>query len=79
MKRITRYSIFLMLVFSLSFAENIQQSSHYVASKKSTIYHKPSCRWAKKIKKSNKIVFTNVKDAKASGYRACKVCKPPKK
>ena len=52
-------------------------SGVYVGSKNSNIYHYPSCEWAKKISSQNEIWFDSVTDAKAHGYRACKVCKPP--
>lgn len=52
-------------------------SQKFVGSRKSDVYHYPSCYWAKKIKPENKISFSSSKDAKAHGYRPCKVCKPP--
>ncbi|NIO20573.1 MAG: nuclease, partial [Candidatus Aenigmarchaeota archaeon] len=35
------------------------------------------CYWAKKIKSYNEIWFSSSKDARAHGYRSCKVCRPP--
>lgn len=49
----------------------------YVGSVNSNIYHYPSCEWAKKIYPENEIWFSSVADAKAHGYRACRVCEPP--
>jgi hypothetical protein len=49
----------------------------YVASKKSSKYHFPSCKWAQKVSPSNRVVFKSVKDAVNAGYIPCKVCKPP--
>ena len=49
----------------------------YIGSVNSNIYHYPSCEWAKRIYPQNEIWFSSVADAKAHGYRACKVCKPP--
>ena len=49
----------------------------YVGSKNSNIYHYPTCYWAKKIKSTNEIWFTSSSDARAHGYRPCKVCNPP--
>lgn len=49
----------------------------FVGSKKSDVYHYPNCRYVKMIKPENIIWFTSVEDARAHGYRPCKVCKPP--
>ncbi len=48
----------------------------YVASAQRDIYHKPSCRWAKKIADHNLIGFKARDEAIKSGRRACKVCRP---
>ncbi|GAG82341.1 unnamed protein product, partial [marine sediment metagenome] len=52
-------------------------SGKFVGSKKSDVYHYPNCRYVKMIKPENIIWFSSVEDAKAHGYRPCKVCKPP--
>jgi len=49
----------------------------FVGSKKSDVYHYPTCRYVKKILPENIIWFSSVEDARAHGYRPCKVCKPP--
>jgi len=49
----------------------------FLGSKKSDVYHYPNCRYVKMIKPENLIWFTSVEDARARGYRPCKVCKPP--
>lgn len=49
----------------------------YVGSINSDIYHYPSCEWAQKIQPANEIWFSSPQDARAHGYRACKVCRPP--
>jgi len=54
-----------------------QESKVYVGSKNSTKYHYTYCRWAQKINPDNKVVFNSAKEAQASGYIPCKVCKPP--
>ncbi len=58
-------------------AETTQTSGKFVGSKKSDVYHYPDCQWAKKIKPENLITFNSVEEAKAKGYRPCKVCNPP--
>jgi len=57
--------------------ETTQPSGQFVGSKNSDVYHYPSCHHAKKIKAENLITFNSIEEAKAAGYRPCKVCKPP--
>ena len=54
-----------------------EEEKKFVGSKESDVYHYPNCGYVKKILTENKIWFTSVEDAKAHGYRPCKVCKPP--
>lgn len=49
----------------------------FVGSKKSDVYHYPSCSSAKQIKSSNLVQFSSSADARAHGYRPCKKCNPP--
>ena len=58
-------------------AEEEKPPGMFVGSKKSDVYHYPSCRYVKNILSENIIWFSSVEDAKARGYRPCKVCKPP--
>ncbi|HHG74053.1 MAG TPA: hypothetical protein ENK22_03340 [Persephonella sp.] len=51
-----------------------KKSRFYVASKKGKVFHRPSCRFSKKIK--NKIIFKTKRKAKNSGLRPCKLCRP---
>jgi len=48
----------------------------YVASKNSKVFHRPSCKWVKKIKPGNLIGFSSRAEAVKSGRRPCKSCKP---
>jgi micrococcal nuclease len=57
--------------------ETTQSQGPFVGSKNSNVYHYPSCPSAQRIKEENKIWFNSVEEAKAAGYRPCKVCKPP--
>jgi hypothetical protein len=52
-------------------------AGEFVGSTESNKYHYPSCRWAEKILPENEIWFSSSEDARAQGYVACKVCKPP--
>lgn len=49
---------------------------YYVASIHSHVYHKATCRYVKKIKPYNKIYFKTKAQARAHGYRPCKICRP---
>ncbi len=40
------------------------------------IYCRVDCRAGKRMKPQNRIYFSSPEEARASGYRACKVCKP---
>ncbi|WP_029520487.1 Ada metal-binding domain-containing protein [Persephonella sp. IF05-L8] len=51
-----------------------KKASYYVAKSKGKIFHRPDCRFAKRIK--HKIVFKSRKKAVKSGLRPCKVCSP---
>lgn len=66
-------AVFLVLFLVLTPA----LSGQFCASTKSSKYHYPSCRWAKKIKPGNKIVFASAQKARQAGYQPCKVCSPP--
>ena len=48
----------------------------YVGNKSSKKFHRPTCKWAKRIKSSNVVVFKIRKEAADSSFIACKVCKP---
>jgi hypothetical protein len=50
--------------------------SQYVASKSSTIFHKPDCRWAQNISKENLITYESKDEAIKAGKRPCKTCNP---
>ncbi len=40
------------------------------------IYCRPDCPPGRRTKAENRVYFQSVEDARASGYRACKVCRP---
>jgi uncharacterized membrane-anchored protein YhcB (DUF1043 family) len=44
------------------------------ASKASNVYHFPTCRYIKSIKKKNLITFEDEPEALSRNYRQCKVC-----
>lgn len=53
-----------------------QTKGMYVGSINSDKYHKPDCKWAKKISSKNEIWFKHPADAKTHGYKPCGVCRP---
>ena len=48
----------------------------YVASKTSKVFHRPSCRYVKRIKREKLIGFNSREEAGRSGRKPCKICKP---
>lgn len=48
----------------------------YVGSKNSNRFHRPDCKWAKRIKPDNRVWFDTREKALKAGYSPCKVCKP---
>ncbi len=48
----------------------------YVSSKYSKIFHKPDCRWAKRILPKNLVGYNSREEAVKAGKRPCKICKP---
>jgi hypothetical protein len=48
----------------------------YVASKSSSVFHKPECRWAKNISEVNLVSYTSKDEAIKAGKRPCKTCNP---
>jgi micrococcal nuclease len=48
----------------------------YVASKNSNVFHRPDCKWAKKINPKNLIGFKSRGEAIRSGRRPCRSCEP---
>ncbi|CAN0501906.1 unnamed protein product [Phaeothamnion confervicola] len=49
---------------------------HYVASKKSQIFHRPTCGDAAHIEKAHLVTFATRDEAIKAGHRPCEVCKP---
>ena len=48
----------------------------YVASRKSEVFHRPDCKWAKRISPKNLIGFNSRAEVIKTGRRPCKACKP---
>ncbi|MBI2857199.1 MAG: hypothetical protein HYX95_02665 [Chloroflexi bacterium] len=47
-----------------------------VASRIRVIFHRPSCRWALRMSRRNRITFASAAEARQHGYRACRICSP---
>jgi len=45
----------------------------YVASRNSKVFHRPGCKWAKRISSKNLIGFESREEAVRSGRNACKI------
>lgn len=67
-----KYILFLTFVIALVIPSFVL--SDFLASKKSNKYHLSTCKWAKKIKSKNLIIFKTSSDAENSGYVPCRVC-----
>jgi len=86
MEKMKKYFACVILIFMVIFtivacsynADNTERVT-FVGSKNSNIYHYTSCEWAQKINSSNLVEFSSILDAQSHGYRACNVCKPPRK
>jgi hypothetical protein len=48
----------------------------YIGVRRSKIYHERYCKRIRKSTDPNLIIFNSIKEAKASGYRSCSLCKP---
>ena len=55
---------------------SVAAEHRYVASKSSTVFHKPECRWAKNISDQNLVSYTSKDEAIKEGKRPCKTCNP---
>jgi len=49
---------------------------NYVASKNSKVFHRPDCKWVKKISPKNLIGFKSREEAVRSGRKPCRSCEP---
>ena len=47
-----------------------------VASRARSIYHKPTCEWARRISNRNRVTFASSTAAQSARYRPCSVCGP---
>ncbi len=51
-------------------------SHPFLASRSSSVFHRPDCRWAQNISGNNLIGYQTREEAARSGKRPCKSCKP---
>jgi len=56
--------------------KQVMAEYEYVASKNSEVFHKPDCRWAKKISPKNLVSYKGREKAIEDGKRPCRTCKP---
>jgi hypothetical protein len=57
-------------------AEKLTSQYRYVASKNSSVFHKPDCRWAQNISQDNLVTYNSRNEAIQAGKRPCKLCNP---
>ena len=57
-------------------AKPIVAEYKYIASKNSKVFHKPDCRWAKRIKPANLVGYNSRNEAIEAGKKPCKSCQP---
>jgi len=67
-----RYVLYVKLI-----SDNGEPPPMFVGSRESDVYHDPNCRYVNMINAENIIWFTSAEDARAHGYRPCRVCRPP--
>ena len=48
----------------------------FVANKNSDVFHRPECKWTRKIKSKNMITFSSIQTAKAQHFLPCRDCRP---
>jgi hypothetical protein len=51
--------------------KNVFEPGTFIASKTGKKYHVPKCDWAEKINPNRRIWFSDAKEAKKEGYKAC--------
>lgn len=56
--------------------ERSEDGAYIVAVKTTGIYCLPSCRPPRMPKPENTVLYATPKEARAAGYRACKLCHP---
>lgn len=52
------------------------ESSGYIGSRSSTVFHRPECAHVVRISPSNLVRYPTAQDAQRQGKRPCRVCKP---
>jgi micrococcal nuclease len=53
-----------------------QSEAAYVASINREPFHRPDCKWARRISSANLQTFKTREEAIKAGHRPCKVCRP---
>jgi micrococcal nuclease len=48
----------------------------YVGNRRSKVFHRSDCKWAKEISPANRMEFGSREEAVKAGYRPCRVCRP---
>jgi micrococcal nuclease len=53
-----------------------ESANYYIGNMRTKVFHRPTCEWAQKISKYNRIEFKTKTEAILQGFRACRVCNP---
>lgn len=74
---VRRANVICLALLILLIAASAALSGEFWGSAKSDVYHYPDCRYAKKIDPMFLLRFSSAELARDTGYRPCKVCRPP--
>jgi len=53
-----------------------ETARYYIGNKRTKIFHRPDCEYAKQISKYNRVEFKTKMEAILQGFRACRNCRP---
>lgn len=51
-------------------------SASFVANRSSELYHRPDCKWVRKIKRDHLLEFASPAEAESRNFQACRNCSP---
>ena len=68
--------LFIAAVVSMLFAFSALAGSGYVASELCKAFHRPNCRYVRRIRPNYVIHFDTREEAIREGVKPCRICKP---
>lgn len=54
----------------------IFKKEQFIGNSNTNVFHRPDCRYAKKIDAEKRVSFTSRDRAVSQGYKPCKICNP---